>query len=60
METLIVPTVDPNYDLATISAWQQALVPYLVYWQKVLWSLFVFTLTWRLTQYLVLPNVKRS
>lgn len=60
METLIVPTIDPAYDLATISTWQQAMVPYLKYWHRMLWSGFIFMLAWQLMVYVVFPNIKRS
>jgi hypothetical protein len=59
-ESIIVPVVDRNYDLAHLSPFQSALVPYEVWWELFLWGLFGLILFYKLYHYLILPYLDES
>lgn len=59
-ESIIVPTFDPNYDLAFLTPLQMALAPYEVWWSLFLWSVFAFMLFFKIHQYLISPYLNDS
>jgi hypothetical protein len=54
-ESIIVPVIDSNYDLAYLSPLQAALAPYEVWWSLGLWAVFAFLLFFQLHKYLIAP-----
>lgn len=59
-ESIIVPTLDPNYDLAALSPLQQALLPYEIWWELFLWALFAAILSWKFYEYIIKPYLNES
>jgi len=57
-DSIIVPEVDPNYDLAVINSLQSALLPYEVWWSLGLWALFAATLSFVFYHYVLSPYLK--
>ncbi|NCP67406.1 hypothetical protein GW756_04015 [bacterium] len=54
-ESIIVPSFDPNYDLAYLTPLQLFLAPYEVWWELCLWTVFAFALAFKIYQYLIYP-----
>ncbi len=59
-DSIIVPSFDPNYDLAYLSPFQRALVPYEVWWELFLWAVFAFFLFFIIYHYLIHPYLHES
>lgn len=57
-ESIIVPNLDPAYDLAVLNAFQQMLLPFEFYMEGALWALFAGMLIWKGHEYLVAPYLK--
>jgi len=53
--SIIVPTLDSQYDLAGLSPLQAGLLPFEPWWELCLWTLFVALLVWKVYQYLLSP-----
>ncbi len=59
-ESIIVPVVDSNYDLAYLSPFQMALAPYEVWWTLFLWITFAVVLFYKFYQYLIDPYLHET
>jgi|GEM_PF-4813527 len=59
-ESIIIPELDANYDLATLYPLQQFLVPYEAWWEFVLWVLFATILLWKIYEYIIKPYLNES
>ena len=56
--SIIVPSLDPNYDLVVLSPLQIALVPYEGWWSLFLWTMFAFLLFYQIYKNLLAPYLK--
>jgi hypothetical protein len=59
-DSIIVPTVDWQYDLAYLTPLQIWLAPYEIWWELFLWAVFAFLLFYKIYQYLILPHLHES
>ena len=59
-ESIVVPVVDSNYDLAHLSPFQVALAPYEMWWELILWTAFGVLFFYKFYQYLVVPYLHET
>ncbi len=59
-ESIIMPTIDPSFDLVRLNPFQAFLLPYEMWWSLFLWIVFAALLSYQIFRYLIAPYLHET